>query len=199
MHSILSYAKSRPSHVLFRYRFVPLTIYLNISINKYISLDSVYFYEKIGEEVFKTGEFLGDLSDDMKSHGNCRIVKILAAGPKNYGYEIEINNDDGSKTTKVVRKLKGFTLNWKALEQASLTSLKDVIDRIKHSEVIDQPNQILRTKDLKIVTKNTKKTMNYTFDKRVRTNDNTYMTWPWGTVKNSPETIIPLPEDYRPW
>jgi hypothetical protein len=155
--------------------------------------------EKKGEKSFEIGHMLGDLSNDLKDYGDCYIKRLLSAGPKNYGYEIIIRNPDGTQTSKIVRKLKGFTLDWKALEQASLESLKDLIDGRTASETIDQPDQILRTADLRLISKDGKKRLRYTFDKRVRAEDGSYLTWPWGTDHTAPETFVPLPNDYRPW
>jgi len=141
---------------------------------------------------------LGDLTDDLKAHGDCRMTRIMSAGPKNYGYAVDIKHPDGSVTTKVTRKLKGFSLDWRSAEAASLENLKELIDGTKTVIKVDQPDQILRTKDFKVYSKDQVKRMGYTFDKRVRVPDS-YMTWPWGTDHNAPEVNLPLPLNYKPW
>jgi hypothetical protein len=79
-----------------------------------------------------------------------------------------------------------------------MQSLKELIDGLRHEEIIDQPDQLVRSANLDITSRDLKKKLHYTFDKRIR-EPNSYETRPWGTVLEAEETYVKLPDDYVPW
>ncbi|MDI9312736.1 MAG: DNA polymerase [Limnohabitans sp.] len=72
----------------------------------YFDTDSIIYISKNGDSEIITGDYLGDLTDEIKdNYGNeARITKFCSAGPKNYALEIENGNE-----TKVILKTKGIT------------------------------------------------------------------------------------------
>ena len=74
--------------------------------------DSVIYKSKTGEPLVPTGDFLGDLTDELDGH---HIVEFVSAGPKNYGYRV----DNGLYFIKV----KGFTLNHTVSKEINLEKM----------------------------------------------------------------------------
>ena len=66
----------------------------------YFDTDSIVYKSPTGEDLVPTGDFLGDLTDEL--NGN-HIVEFFLAGPKNYSYRL--NNGE------CYCKIKGFSLN----------------------------------------------------------------------------------------
>jgi hypothetical protein len=165
----------------------------------YLADSLIYIWREGEERPFQLGDLLGDLTDELESYGRGTSIKtFLSGGPKNYALELSVPESDGTTSSKIIRKLKGFNLKCADDGQASMQSLKELIDGLQREEVIDQPDQLVRAKNLDITTKDLKKRLHYTFDKRIR-EPNSYQTRPWGTVLEAEETYVKLPSDYVPW
>ncbi|MCP4051885.1 MAG: hypothetical protein GY739_02270, partial [Mesoflavibacter sp.] len=61
----------------------------------YFDTDSVVFIETNGEPKVETGDFLGDMTDELEGpYGpGSYISEFVSAGPKNYGYKVFSTND----------------------------------------------------------------------------------------------------------
>ena len=66
----------------------------------YFDTDSVIYVVAEGEYEPATGDFLGELTDELDGH---HIIEFVSAGPKNYAYKTE--------EEKTTCKVKGFNLN----------------------------------------------------------------------------------------
>jgi hypothetical protein len=89
----------------------------------YFDTDSLVFVEKPGDAPIELGRFFGDLTDELADYGpGAEITRFVSNGPKNYGYEVRIANGE----RKVVRKLKGITLNATVETQLSLDKMEEL-------------------------------------------------------------------------
>lgn len=91
----------------------------------YFDTDSMIFIQKPGDPIIPTGNFLGDLSNELADYGTqCRCVKFVSCGPKNYGYELEITNPDtGMKEKKTIIKTKGIKHNTETLKLINIEEM----------------------------------------------------------------------------
>ena len=109
----------------------------------------------------KTGNFLGDLTDEIDDTGEEFIETWVCGGPKNYSYRTNKGH--------VVCKVRGFTLN----VQNSLVINHDTLKELVHGEVGETRTvrESKITRDIKtrtIHTAETKKDYRVVFTKRVR-------------------------------
>ena len=142
----------------------------------------VYKYDCMNpaHKSIELGDYLGDWTDELE--GVNMVGTFCGAGPKNYSYE----TDDGEFHTKI----KGFTLNWDAVQKLNHDSMIDLIKR--REEDIDKEdyqveyNMITRNKTNKIIESvKMKKQYNFCYDKRVIEEDGDSVdTYPVGFIKN---------------
>ena len=66
----------------------------------YFDTDSIIYKSDTGVDLVQTGDYLGDLTDELGGH---HIVEFVSGGPKNYAYKLE--------NGECHCKIKGFTLN----------------------------------------------------------------------------------------
>ncbi len=87
----------------------------------YVDTDSCVYVSKPGSPNPATGDFLGDLTNEITpKHGQgAYITQFLCGGPKNYAYKVS--------NGKTHRKIRGFTLNYKNSLILNFDSLKDII------------------------------------------------------------------------
>jgi hypothetical protein len=72
----------------------------------YYDTDSVIFTHIDGESKPKTGDFLGDLCDEIaKDHPNGKCTKFISCGPKVYGLEIRDRETNELIASPMKRKL----------------------------------------------------------------------------------------------
>ena len=157
------------------------------------SLGSNVFYTDTDSLVFEydetnagpeTGEFLGDLSDELSCKkvgcAGCTtghwIVEFVACGPKNYGYKLN--------TGDCQVKVRGFSLNYKASQIINYESLKQSLmswyKTGKQPELVTVSTQIARDKlNMIVYNREVPKHYGIVYDKNVVTQDN-YRTVPHG-------------------
>ncbi|XP_041919959.1 uncharacterized protein LOC121684091 isoform X2 [Alosa sapidissima] len=105
----------------------------------YHDTDSVIFVSGPKDWVPETGDFLGQLTNEL-SQGD-HIVEYVSGGPKLYGYRTVQN--------KICMKVKGITLNHTNQQSVSLKSLTDLVENYvdkNPSEIPTTANQITRVK-----------------------------------------------------
>lgn len=169
--------------------------------------DSVIFTIKDGHVPLKTGDLLGELTDECAVYSLPTddptapppyIKSFYSSGPKSYNLEIYIPARD---EIKHVRKIKGFTLNYSNQGVMGVEPLKQLIKGELEVVEVDILNQIGRTSQFEIYTeKNKKKRMRLVFTKRRRVGVD--KTLPFGTVDDAVEKYRPIPRDnpnYRDW
>ena len=87
----------------------------------YFDTDSIIFVKRDGDPEIETGEFLGDLTDELPTGARCE--KFVSGGPKNYGYQYRLS--DGS--LKTVIKTKGIRHNCKTLSMFNLDIMEGIV------------------------------------------------------------------------
>ncbi len=85
----------------------------------YFDTDSIIFISKENEYEPSTGEFLGDLTNEIDPKDGDHIVEFVSAGPKNYAFK---TNSGFIKTT-----IKGFTLNKVASTKIDFDKMKEIV------------------------------------------------------------------------
>ena len=140
----------------------------------YYDTDSVVYVHEPGKPDPPLGDYLGDLTDELKGG---YITTFMSGGPKNYGYV--------TNTGEAILKVRGISLTYDATLTLNIGTMRDlvesyVIDGARNEKVtINIPNKITRDKKEKhIVTKRTKKDYRVVYNKRV-VNEN-YETVPYG-------------------
>ncbi|XP_063913325.1 uncharacterized protein LOC135129984 [Zophobas morio] len=122
----------------------------------YYDTDSVFFTAKPDEWVPDTGDFLGQLTDELADYGpGSYITEFVSGGPKNYAYEF-LNANKG--IIEPVCKVKGITLHYSNNQKVNFNVLKSMIldkEAPNVVEVIDK--QIFKDKFFNILTKDATK------------------------------------------
>ena len=141
----------------------------------YYDTDSVIYAWKEGQPQIETGDYLGDMTDELDGD---TIQEFVSGGAKNYGYR--------TVGGKFCCKVRGFTLNVRGREKLNYTSMKGhILDTLEQEEpaeaiTITNPNHFYRDQTLKKM-KLTRQDKNYrlVFDKRVVDPD-TKRSYPFG-------------------
>lgn len=89
----------------------------------YFDTDSIIYKAHRGMTLLPTGSLLGELTSEV-APGE-KITQLVCLGPKNYAYKVK--HSDGSD--HVVVKVKGITLNAKALALLTIDELQRVAER----------------------------------------------------------------------
>ena len=139
----------------------------------YYDTDSVVYVHEPGKPDPPLGDYLGDLTDELKGG---YITTFISGGPKNYGYV--------TNTGEAILKIRGITLNYDASKTINIDVMRHLVDlyvdcHIQDKVTINIPYKITRDrKERNIVTKRTKKDYRIVYNKRV-VKDN-YETVPYG-------------------
>lgn len=97
----------------------------------YFDTDSVIFVEKETDPKIPTGDFLGELTDELSKYGpGAKCMKFTSLGPKNYAYEVQL--PDG--TTKVEIKAKGIRLSAQALDIINFEKMMEMANKFARGE-----------------------------------------------------------------
>jgi hypothetical protein len=169
--------------------------------------DSVIYIVRDGVDKLRTGPLLGDLTDELASLAPPDtpadvpppyIEQFLSSGPKSYLLRVFI---PATQSYKIIRKIKGFSLNFNNREQMGLETLRKLITGELTEVEIDQMEQIGRSSTFEVyTTKNRKKKMRLVFNKRRRIGVTHSV--PFGTVDEAIEADLPLPRtefNFREW
>ena len=130
----------------------------------YYDTDSVIYKWSPGQPKIETGDYLGDMKDELEGDV---IVEFVSGGAKNYGYK--------TRGGKLECKVRGFTLNVRGQEVLNYPSMKNTILKEldeplqkKHQQQVTNPNHFNRnttTKEIGLVERT--KRYGLVFDKRV--------------------------------
>lgn len=130
----------------------------------YFDTDSVQYAHKDGDPEIATGDFLGELTDEvlgLSGDPEAKIKRAIWLGPKNYAYEI--HKPDGTKVVEL--KSKGITLHASALEVLDFETLMNKVLNFQsnlNQEPIITPQKRFRAD------RNTHQIYTETFTKQVR-------------------------------
>ncbi|CAH1106576.1 unnamed protein product [Psylliodes chrysocephalus] len=120
----------------------------------YYDTDSVIYVSRPEALDIPTGEFIGDMTDELEKEGSgSYITEFVSGGPKNYAYKVWSTKDQDFKITC---KVKGISLNHSASQKINFNSIKRmVLNPGDPIQIISK--QIRRTKEHEIITKETVK------------------------------------------
>ena len=149
----------------------------------YHDTDSVIYMSYLGQWKPPTDKYLGDLADELACHqigcSGCStghwIVEFVSCGAKNYAYRLNMG--------EVVCKVRGFSLNFSALQVVNLNSMKEALHAWKDvdacPEMVTLKTMIMRDKLTAIVyTHKMPKHCGVMYNKRVVRED--FSTIPYG-------------------
>lgn len=151
----------------------------------YHDTDSVIFTSKTGDYVPPTGNYLGDLTDELsckemkcKLDSKCKghwIEEFVSCGPKNYAYKLN--------TGETVCKVRGFSLNHQNSQIINFETMKETLfdwmNEEKSEKLITVKTEIARNKHEQIVyNRVVEKRYGIVYDKRRVLSD--YTTLPYG-------------------
>lgn len=83
----------------------------------YYDTDSVIYVSRSGQYGPPLGDYLGELTDELKTVEH--IVEFVSGGPKNYAYK--------TNTNKETCKVREFTLNYTNSQLINFESVKDIV------------------------------------------------------------------------
>lgn len=153
----------------------------------YYDTDSVIYSHREGQHRVETGDYLGQMTDELSDYGQgSYITEFVSGGPKTYAYKILSTKTGQSET---VCKVKGLTLNLRTASMVNFVSLKRmvVVDRGESEPFFVTNDRIRRTKDREVVTVSENKIFKITGAKRKsRVSDDAtddYDTLPYGYNK----------------
>ena len=142
----------------------------------YYDTDSVVYRWRPGQPSIATGDFLGDMTDELDGDV---ITEFVSGGAKNYGYT--------TRQGKVVCKVRGFTLNvrgaavlnFQTMKDNILAELENPLDHRRTTNVVTPYyfQRDLEQKRIKVVPRI--KQYGLVFDKRV-INTDTKCSYPYG-------------------
>ena len=146
----------------------------------YFDTDSVIYISKPGYPDLPTGDYLGELTDELAEYGEgSYITEFVSAGPKNYSYKVYSTND--LKIHQVI-KVKGHPLNFTSMKHVNAKNMKRMVKAFvlsgQKKEVIVVMPRIQRMDHHKLVTRLVRKVYRVVYDKRVVKSD--YTTVPYG-------------------
>lgn len=91
----------------------------------YYDTDSVIFVSKPGDADILTGDFLGDMTDELAEYGTGSfIMEFVSGGPKNYSFKLYSTKE---MCEKIVCKVKGIQLHSKATELVNFETIKNCV------------------------------------------------------------------------
>lgn len=123
----------------------------------YYDTDSVIYIARDGEWDVPTGNFLGDMTDELEEYGaGSYITEFVSGGPKNYSYKVHSTQDNQEH---VVCKVKGLCLNYAASKLVNFDSIKELVLKDSGTDsILVTSDNIERTKDHMVITKQQIKT-----------------------------------------
>ena len=148
--------------------FVTLVMYLNEKV-LYFDTDSIIYIDD-GTKNVKTGDMLGDMTDEISGKG---ITSFVSTGPESYSFKCGDNEQKSA--------IKGFTLNHENNNFLNHDSLSRIVKKQIRKITIVNENKITR-KNREIGNKYCEKVFRFGYDKRVirQVDENCIETLPYG-------------------
>jgi hypothetical protein len=126
----------------------------------YFDTDSIFYVSRPNEYEPKTGDQLGDLTNEIDSSIGTHIIEFISAGPKNYCFKTNLNI---TKTT-----IKGFTLNKIANEKINFDEMKRIVTCERTCKIqIPQQKFFTCKKSWNASTNIINKNYGFVYDKRI--------------------------------
>lgn len=120
----------------------------------YYDTDSVIYVSRPNEYDVPTGEFVGDMTDELEKEGlGSYITEFVSGGPKNYAYKFWSTME---QKEKVCCKVKGISLTLEVQKTVNFDSIKEMV-LTPDEPVYIVAKHIERTAEHEVVTKNIKK------------------------------------------
>ncbi|XP_028132068.1 uncharacterized protein LOC114327599 [Diabrotica virgifera virgifera] len=145
----------------------------------YFDTDSIVYIDD-GKNTVKTGDMLGDWSDELGTDDY--IIDWRSTGPKSYYYK--------THKGKEVTKIKGFTLNYENSQVLNGQTMSSIIDDPSQKVTLycDQIDRETQTKDI-VTKKRASKTFRMSYKKRktVHSDETLIDTKPLGFKTDNPE------------
>ncbi|XP_055389973.1 uncharacterized protein LOC129618958 [Condylostylus longicornis] len=131
----------------------------------YYDTDSIFYISREGEYEPHTGEFIGDMTNELESYGQgSYVTEFVSGGPKNYAYKVFSTKDNSEK---VVCKVKGIRLNYDASHKINFETMKEAVLNLNNFENISiLSDNIRRTKEHELITVSETKTYQPKSEKR---------------------------------
>lgn len=125
----------------------------------YFNTDSVIFRSRPGEWVPPLGDYLGELTNELDDEDY--ITSFVSGGPKSYAYQ--------TKNGKTIRKVGGFTLNYRGSQKLKLSTMCEEVCRPNEEPIfLENPHFIKRDAKTKTIhTVALKKKYTLVYEKRV--------------------------------
>lgn len=142
----------------------------------YFDTDSIIFTQKSNEPMPETGEYLGQMTNELSVYGpDSYITEFVSAGPKNYAYKVySPTTNEYHQTCKV----KGITLNYLSSQTINFELVKEIVTQDPSKIVSVLETKILRTDESQIFTAKRTKKYALCYTKRRRLNN--FDTLPFG-------------------
>ncbi|KAG5900435.1 hypothetical protein JTB14_029321 [Gonioctena quinquepunctata] len=111
----------------------------------YYDTDSIIYISGEGEWNVPTGDFLGEMTDELDSYGTgSYMTELVSGGPKNYAYTVY---SPTKNEYNQVCKVKGFMLNYQASQLVNFDSMKRMSHQypsLQRTSEEQQPNSTRR-------------------------------------------------------
>jgi hypothetical protein len=145
----------------------------------YYDTDSVLYIYKNGLYRIPTGDYLGEMTDELAEYGpGSFIVEFVSGGPKTYAYLVFSTNKNALVE---VCKIKGLTLNLNTSKKLNFAQLKEMVLSEAKLTVETSERRIRRTKEKQVITTKESKFFRVTGPKRRL--EGSYDTLPYGYRK----------------
>ena len=134
------------------------------------SMNKIVIYVDDGTKTVKTGDMLGDMTDELSGKG---ITNFVSTGPKSYSFKYGDNDEKSA--------IKGFTLNHENSSILNHNSMNKIVKKQIRELTIINENKITR-KNREIVNEYCEKVFRFGYDKRVikQIDENHIDTLPYG-------------------
>jgi hypothetical protein len=118
----------------------------------YYDTDSVIYVNRPGDVDVETGDYLGEMTDELQEYGEgSYISEFVSGGPKNYAYKVAVKGD--LSNVKTVCKVRGITLNYNVSKTVNIDVMKGMILNKDPPVLVHNPSKIVRVKHFKIASR----------------------------------------------
>lgn len=142
----------------------------------YYDTDSVFYVAKPNEYDPPTGEFVGDMTNELDCYGEgSYITEFVSGGPKNYSYNVFSTKKNAIES---VCKVKGIRLNHSTNKKINFKAMKALVEGTEEDKILVEQTNFRRTKTHEVQTVNDPKKYRIRAEKRQFFED--YTSLPYG-------------------